>query len=254
MRICSILILAVAAAGCFYVMKDDYDEVLERPSSQWSSRERLTIIAAVSQSNLWDKGTNVGVVVIPYYPSVITAINRSMQATKGWDEDELQRSIALTVSDDTMSSLFQNHANLLNEKGNYHRDILELDSLMFFVTLTNRSWPCAVPLVEVQMSKDATVRKMVPMFLQSDMPCPSYDISTLAEHVYLLNDQNLKLHPRWIWGRKHESLTSQETLLLMFKFRSGEYHFFRKTKGSMKMVVEGFDRSVYLDFPLARIR
>jgi len=255
MRICSPLILALAVAGCFYVMKDDYDEILERPSSQWSSRERLTVIAAVAQSNLWDKETNVGVVVIPYYPSVITAINRSMQATKGWDEDELQRSIALTVSDDTLSSLFQNHANLLNENGIYHKDVLELDSLMFLVTLTNRSWPCAVPMVEVQMSAtDPTVRKMVPLFLQSDMPCPTYDLSKLSEYIYLMNDQGLKVHPRWIWGRRHESLTSQETLLLMFQLRLGEYHFFKKTKGSMKMVVEGFDRSVNLDFPLARVR
>ena len=124
LRSWTLLILGWIAAGCFYVITDDYNDILERPSSQWTSRERLTVIASVAQSNLSDRETNVGIVVIPYYPSVITAINRSMQATKGWDEDELQRSIALTVSDDTMSSLFQNHANLLNEKGNYHKDIL----------------------------------------------------------------------------------------------------------------------------------
>jgi hypothetical protein len=234
-------------------MKDDYDLILEKPSSQWTSRERLTVIAAVSQSNLWDKETNVGVVVIPYYPAVITAINRSMQATKGWDEDELQKSIALTVSDDTLSSLYQNHASLLNENGIYHKNILELDSLMFFMTLTNRSWPCAVPLIEVQ-GPTPTDRKMVPLYPQSDMPCPQYDLTKLAEHVYLMNDQNLKVHPTWIWGRRHENLTSQETLLLMFRLRAGEYHFFKKTSGSMRMVVEGFDREVYLDFPLARAR
>ena len=241
-------------AGCFYFGADDYEDVLHRPSSQWSSRDRLTIIAAVSQSNLMDKTANIGVVVIPYYPSVITSINRSLQDQKGWDENEFERSIAMTLVDDTASSLIREHTKLLDDKGIYHKDILEIDSLMFFVSLTNKTWPCAVPLVEVQTGPLPGQRQLVPLFRQNDMPCLTPTISNIENNIYLVNDQNFQLHPTWIWGRRHETLTSEETLLMMFYFRSGSYHFFKKTKETMRMVIEGFDTKIQFSFPISRMR
>ncbi len=254
MRISLIVVVGCLLVGCFYFGKDDYEDILQRPSSQWSSRDRLTIIAAVSQSNLMNKTANIWVVAIPYYPSVITAINRSLQAQNRWDETEFERSIAMTLVDDSASSLICEHTKLLDDKGIYHKDILEIDSLLFFVSLTNKTWPCAVPLVEIQTGPQPNQRKFAPIFLQSDMPCLTPAISNIGANIYLVNDQNLRLHPKWIWGRRHETLTSKESLLMMFQFRSGSYHFLKNTKETMKLVVSGFDMEINFSFPISRIR
>ena len=249
------LTFAIISAGCYYIGADNYDDIVNRPSAEWTSRERMTVIAAVAQSNMQDKEVNIVVSVIPYYPSVITAINRSVQAQKKLTEEEYRFNIASELINDTLADAVRDNTKLLDEKGDFHKDLLELDSLMFYVSLTNKAWPCADPLIENQVGPRPGEKKMVPLFTHpGDVPCPTPNISNLADNIYLANDQDLHLHPKWIWGRRHETLTSDETLLMMFQMRSGSYHFFKHTSKNMKMVIKGFDRQIDLEFPISMVR
>ena len=59
------VIIVSSVAGCFYFGRDDYEDVLARPSAEWSSRDCLTILTGVMQHNLFDQLTNVAVIATP---------------------------------------------------------------------------------------------------------------------------------------------------------------------------------------------
>ena len=40
------LVLVLASAGCFYLGRDDYDEILQKPFKEWTPRDDLTVIIA----------------------------------------------------------------------------------------------------------------------------------------------------------------------------------------------------------------
>ena len=88
-------------SGCYYFGQDQYDDILKRPSSEWSKLECRTIIAAAMQSNLFDQNSNVRVFVTPYYPSVITAINRRKQKSDDWSEEQFHENMDQLLKDCT---------------------------------------------------------------------------------------------------------------------------------------------------------
>ena len=48
------LVLVLASAGCFYLGRDDYDEILQKPFKEWTTREDLTVIIACTRHNVHD--------------------------------------------------------------------------------------------------------------------------------------------------------------------------------------------------------
>src|ERR1041385_9450824 len=86
------LLCLIFADGCFYLGKNQAEDILQKPSSQWSSRDCLTVILSSMQNNLYDQGSpNIKLIATPYTPAVIAAINRMSQTREHWSDDETQR-------------------------------------------------------------------------------------------------------------------------------------------------------------------
>src|SRR6266571_970897 len=77
-----IVLWCLLASGCFYIGQNQAGDVMQRPSSQRSAEECLTVIIDAMNHNIFDQGTpDIKVIVTPFYPTVITAINRTAQAS-----------------------------------------------------------------------------------------------------------------------------------------------------------------------------
>src|SRR5258708_1502878 len=174
--------------GCFYLGKNDFGDVVQQSSEEWSTRDCLTVILGVMQHNFNDLGSpSVKVVALPYYPSVIAAIERRAHIlgplqyqpftyahTKEMYRHRLDSALALEAGIYMDWSV----GRYVDNRGNYLREPTQLDLLMFYVSLRNPDWPGVPP--------DA-----VP------------DITNLESNVYLANDQDKFIKPRFVWGKMH---------------------------------------------------
>ncbi|MBI3364758.1 MAG: hypothetical protein HY033_07615 [Ignavibacteriae bacterium] len=245
-----LIIVLVTFTGCFYFGKDQYADVLEKPPSEWSSRDCLTILTSVMVHNLNDQGANVQIIATPYYPSVIKAINRREQDFKHESEDQYQLSMDTLLKASTGLYMDWQKGSLVDAKGNYLRDRTQIDSLMFMITLRNKSWPCNIPLMLVPIPGGY---KMVPLASPADWPCYIPDIVDLDKRIFLQNDRGDTMKPRVVWGRKNNLLTMEETLLVMFPLRTSVGHFLQDSQ-NMYLTLTGFDQKIQLKFPLSLIR
>ncbi len=239
-------------AGCFYFGRDDYEDVLKKPSSEWSSRDCLTIVLGVMQHNLFDQATNVTVIATPYYPSVVIAIGRIQQQTKHLSEREFQTQLDTSLLLQSGVYMDWRKTMIVDPRGNYVKDKSQFDSLMFLVTLKNRSWPCAVPLQQVRTSDGGVI--MMPLMSMADWPCYIPDIGDLEERIFLSNDRGDTVRPRYVWGRRNSQLTMDETLVAMFPFGSLNGHPFLEDSENIYLIVRGFEKDLKLQFPVSRFR
>lgn len=243
-RIC---LLSCILAGCFYVGKDTPTDIVQRPSSDWSSRDCLTVVLGAMQHNFFDDNSpNIKVVAMPYTPWVVMALNRMSQATRHWNEGKSSNELDTALAD--MCGLFYDVQlnRLVDHHGNYLRDPNQLDSLLFFLQLHNKSYPCAVPIV-------ATPHRNVPLVKSpTDWPCYTPDITDLNSRIYLENDRGISLAPKYVWGRRHPLLGPAETLIIMFPLHASGRDMLKNTE-TVYLNLGGFDDEIRLAFPLKDI-
>jgi len=245
----SFLFLSLVLVGCFYFGRT-YDDIVQRPSHEWSSLDCEIIIKSASKDNLRDQNCpNIKVMATPYYPSVVTAIGRISQRKKSWVETEYQKQMDTIFKD--LSGLYMEWETnrLVDPRGNYFRNFQQMDSLLFLLIFHNMSWPCNIPFLINPGGFGTTV----PLAKSSDWPCYVPDISNLEQRIMLVNDKNKFIMPKYVWGRKRNQLTLEETLLVMFRLRNDTFHFLEGTN-NMQLVIKGFETDITFDFPLEMMK
>lgn len=217
-------------SGCFYLGKDQISDIFQKPSSEWSSRDCLTILMSGVGNNLAklkaQTNSNIQVFATPYCPVVIEAINRTAQLRSHWSEKEFRNTTEILSKDAMGMFVDWEHNTFVDGKGARYANILQMDSLMFLVSLNNIGGAVYFP-----------------------------DISDLEQRILLVNGKHNYIKPPYVWGKKRNILTSiDETLLVMFQLRSGDYHFL-KGSNTFSLVITGFQgmksNDVKLDFPVA---
>jgi hypothetical protein len=272
------LLWLLSLGGCFYIGKDDYDDLVRRSPDTWSTRDCLTIVMAATQNNFADKSTQIKVVATVYSPSVIMAnyrrahiLGRHHKTTQvslpGSSPSESLESIADSEYISSLDVLMQEEAGLyfdwqteryVDARGNYVKSFTQMDSLTLFIEIENKGWPCATPVLmpEVKTSPDGKSKVYLPMrplLMPGDYPCYVPDITNLENQIYLVNDQNKFIRPMMVWGRRQTQLMTDESLIAKFRIRKDDYHFLEHSE-HMRLVMTGFDREIMLDFPVSVLR
>lgn len=245
------LILCCILVGCFYVGQDRFSDIIQRPPSTWSNRDCLTVVLAAMHHNYFDQNSpNIKVMAMPYTPWVVMALNRLSQSKQRWSDTEYEHQLDAALKGISGLYLDWDVNHFVDSRGNYLRNVGQLDSLLFMVTLRNNSWPCNVPVISVPISSGGqTTYKDAPLLSPVDYPCYIPDITDLDARIYIETDNGLTIKPRVVWGRKRNLLTLEETLLVMFPLRSGTQHLFDKT-GEVYLVLKGFDAKIRFTFSM----
>lgn len=222
-RTCFILLLFFLN-GCFYFSSRWEKEIYQKPPTQWDSRECLTVVAASMSHNLFDLRTPIKIIATPYYPSVIMAIYKNGHELK-FNEDQYKNDVDGLLKENAGMYYDWDSFRLIDGHGNYFKDKTQIDSLMFLVTIQNRGY--------------------------SNIYMP--DITNLEDKMFLVNDEKKFIKPRYVWGKRRNFLTSEESLLAMFHLRNGERHFLEKSD-NMYLAIKGFGSDINLTFPLSYMK
>ena len=219
------ILLAFFSLNCHFLGKQEDDPVILQPDIVYSNDEYLTQMASAMRHNLTDlENPNFKVIAMPYYPSVIISINRRAQRDNEWSEQEYRNNLDTLLRANVGLYMDWKEGKFVDAKGNYFKDCLQVDSLMFNVTLRNRSWPRFTP-----------------------------DISDIDQRIFLVNDKQKFIRPKYVWGRTASALKMEETFLVMFAFRSGDHHFLQGSR-YMYLLITGLERDIQLTFPLSMMR
>ncbi len=243
------IVLCVCLVGCFYIGKDQYEDVLKKPSSEWSSRDCLTVVLSAMSNNFSDPSTCIRVVATPYYPAVIAALGRLSQQKAHATESHYEHDMDTLLKAQVGLFMDWDKGALVDARGNYFRERTQIDSLMFLVTVRNTS-TCNVPYV---VAKTRMGYQYVPLSSPGVWPCYLPDITDLEKHIFLQNDSNKTLEPRYVWGKRHNQLTQDETLLVMFPLREKQGHFLEGSE-HFYLIIHGFVQDIKLQFTVSDIR
>jgi hypothetical protein len=216
------LVGTLTSCGCYYLGRDDYDDILQKPFTEWTPREDLTVIIACTRHNVHDPMSSIKIFSLPYYPSVVVASIRVWEDRAHVSDQEFVRSADELARANAGLYIDWEKKKFVDGRGNYFKGPLQLDSLMFMVHLENWGWP-------------------------------PRDISDIEKRIILVNDRQKFIRPRYVWGRRQNELWMPENLLVMFTLRSEGHHFL---DGSQKMylVVKGFDTDIRYAYDLSWIR
>ena len=230
-----ILLLSLAVAGCFYIGKNQYDDIIKRNPEEWSTQECLTVIMSAARYNFNDpRSSDIKAVAIPYYPSVISAIMRRAHIlgplqypayTYNHTEDRFRHDLDTLMAAQSGVYIDWKSNRYVDSHGNYLRDPTQLDSLMFYVSV----W------------SDGT------------RPGTSPDITDLEKDIYLVNDRDEIERPLHVTGKKNTRLITEEKLLVMFPLRLNGHHFLGGCE-DMFLVIKGLGDDIRLKFPVSMIK
>lgn len=255
-------IFAVLLSGCYYFGKDQYDDILTRPSSEWSKLECQTIIAAAMQSNLFDQYSNIRVFATPYYPSVISAINRRKQKSEDWSEQQYRENVDQLLRDCTGMYLDWNTNALVDGRGNFVKDRSQIDSLMFLVSMENKSenWNTNQQYLAKANSVDgsgSSVRQTDTwyggIFDLKNYPIVIPELTGLEDKIFLLNDKGKFIRPLHVFREPQPLLSLNATFLVLFRLRQGDHHFLAGSD-KMYLVFKGLGNDIQLPFSVSMMR
>jgi hypothetical protein len=204
------------------------ETILSRPVSQWNRRDCLTIMMGSMRSNILDNRTNIKVYATPYCPAVIAAMTKFH-----WLQIPVPQPAAESDFESLLKEscgLYYDHENnkLMDARGNYFKDKMQIDSLMFLITIENLGW-------------------MNALYGSYMLDIP--DITALENQIFLVNDENKFIHPKFVWGKRHNILTTPETVFAIFKVKEGDYSFIAKTE-NIALLVKGLEQDIALRFPV----
>lgn len=221
-------VLSVALAetlilsGCYYLGKDDYDDILQKPFTEWTPREDLTVIMALTRHNVPDPNSSIKIFTLPYCPAVVVASIRVWEDRAHVSDRDFIKSADELARANAGLYIDWEKKKFVDGRGNYFNGALQLDSLMFMVHLEN--WG-GIPR----------------------------DITDIERRIFLVNDRQKFIRPRYVWGRRQNQFFMPEDLLVMFTLR-GEGHHFLEGSQRMYLVVKGFDTDVRYAYDLSWIR
>ena len=231
----SLALLFIIFPGCFYIGKNQYDDIVQRPPEQWSTQECLTVIMSAARYNFNDpRSSDIKVVAIPYYPSVISALTRRAHIlgplqypafTYKHTEERYRNDLDTLLAGEAGVYIDRTTGQYLDSRGNYLRSPTQLDSLMFYLSI----W------------SDGT------------RPGLSPDITDLENNIFLINDRNETIRPLRAVGKRNMRLTTEEKLLLMFPLYQNDHHFLEGTD-NMSLVIKGLGDEIRLRFPVSMMR
>lgn len=249
----NLCILAVLClSGCFYFGGDQYFDVLQKPSVDWNSREDLTVLISPTAHNLYDFGSpNVKVIATPYYPSVIIGIGRARQRLVHLSEQEFKTYTEGLAQDDLGMYIDWEKNAFVDSRGNYFRNPLQVDSLLFLVTIHNNGWPPTIVYGPRRWIDEHGRVHWSSTLIAAGMY--QADTTHLEDNIYLVNDKDKFIKPKFVSGKRHDFLTLDETLFIMFQLRNGEHHFLDGSE-NMYLVIKGFEKDIRLTFPLSMMK
>jgi hypothetical protein len=197
-------------------------------------------------SNLSTNDASISAIATMYTPAVLIATNRTDQAIKHSSEDEYQAGLEEELHDDLGLNMDWGTGKLFDSRGNYYRDIAQLNYLTFLISLSNAGWPCNSVLVSTP--KGGTN----PLFGNniSDFPCYIPDITHLEEEIFLLNARGDTLKPTVVRGRLSNWLTMEETLIAKFSLRNGDHHFLQGSE-HIQLLFTSFSDKIRLKFDVS---
>jgi len=238
-------------SSCFYIGQDKYDDVMKKPVTEWSTRDALTVMVSCADHNLYDiTSPNIKVIATPYFPSVVLASNKVWEDRKHITQEEFRASVEDIAKYNAGLYYDWGKYQFVDARGNYFRGSLQLDSLMFMVHMENYSWPCVPPMYLKYIDAHWAYVPVVPWV---GYPCYIPDITDLEQRIYLVNDKNKFIRPKYVWGRRQNQFALPENLLVMFALRNEGHHFLEGSK-KMYLVIKGFDADIKLAYDLSMIR
>ncbi len=228
-------ILLFTISGCFYIGQNQYDDIIRRNPDEWSTQECLTVIMSAARYNFNDpRASDIKVVAIPYYPSVISAITRRAHIlgplqypafTYKHTEERFRHDLDTLMAAQAGVYIDWTTGRYVDSRGDYLRGPTQIDSLMFYVSI----W------------SDGT------------RPGTSPDISNLENDIYLVNDRNEIERPFHVAGKQNTRLITEEKLLVMFPLRQGGHHFLEGSE-NMYLLVRGLGDDIRLKFPVSMMK
>lgn len=156
---------------------------------------------------------------IPYYPSVILAIQRSAQSIAHWPENIFRANTDTLMADAAgMFVDWEHTGRVVDSRGNYFKSRLQMDVLELLITVDDVGWPRP-------------------------------DITQFEKNIFLENDGGQTITPRFVWGRRQDILNTEETLFARFQLRQPGGHFFQNAE-KVILVVRGYGETIRLGLPL----
>lgn len=245
--------LTLFLLGCVPWGFDKSDAIVARSVTSWSNRDCMTIVLSAMQHNYYDpEKPPIIACATPYTPRVVMALNRMSQIKHQWSDKTFQHHADALLKDASgLYADWEHNEQIYDSKLNRLRNLLQMDSMMFLVTLSNRTWPCAPPVL---LTLDNVAGEKTPQFMQlSDWPCEVPDISNIESNISLINDHGDTVRPKYVWGRKDDQLMSDETLLIMFPLRSDKTHILDKSAQITLQFTE-FKPKLQLTFSIVSLR
>jgi hypothetical protein len=216
-------LILVVVVGCIA----GREELQSVAPGEWTKEECMTVILSSVATNIFDHRYNVKIIALPYFPSVVEAITRLADARDTMNDFEGKYKYQMDALLKSGSGLYYDwdKAKYYSPRGHYYSGKLDLDSLLFLVTLLNTGWPCLSPII-----LDRERGTSHTLFSLADTPCDTPAISNIENQIKLVNDRGDTLSPRYVFGRKHDQLTSEEDLFVMFHMDTADQgHFLDKT-------------------------
>jgi hypothetical protein len=172
-----------------------------------------------------------------------------------WSESEFIFNVDALMKEDNGLYVDWQTNRLVDSRGNYFKDCTQIDSLMFLISITNTAWTSANSLVQVAVSVDPETKKAISAMVPLVTPDQTYvpDISNIEQRIYLVNDKGKFIKPKYVWGKRNNVLTTEESLFAMFYFREGNHHFLEGSS-EMYLLIKGFESDIRLEFPLSMMR
>lgn len=196
--------VAFILSGCFTSL----EEVRSRSYRSWTAEECMALIMENTRHNLRADGQVVYALVMPYTPEVAQAIARYRQLKYDYSDSTTYEWVYELTKQGT-GTFLDERGRLWDARGN--RFSGRRDSLTVLVNLVNKTWPCDPPKING-----------IPLMRLSDIPCETPAIDDIGAHIFLRSTEGDTIYPSTVWGRKNNTLTTDEHLLVVFDLRSTE--------------------------------
>lgn len=234
----------------------DYDRVLLRNSSQWTDDDCRTVILSSAAYNINVLDSPVRLFAVPFTPNVLTALTRLDQLKKHWAADEYMKNLEEQIAI-IAGVLYENRSDqYYDAKGNYLSNPSQLERLVFYLNVENKSWPCANPVMITSTGSGGEGQGYMTNLWGgniSNIPCYIPDITDLEKNILLENDDHEVLRPASVSGKRQNMLTQPENMIAIFTLKAGGKSFFNHTK-KFTLVIMGLGDPVRFTYSLDILR
>ncbi|MBI3189127.1 MAG: hypothetical protein HYZ33_00610 [Ignavibacteriales bacterium] len=117
--------------------------------------------------------------VVSFSPLVIKAFSKLEQYKKQSPDEHFNKVLEERLLEDVGLYFDTKSGQTFDARGNFYRDVTQVDSFMVLLNLMNKTFPCVSPMGFVGKS----VKPLVPGHL-NDYPCHTPDISDLESRIF----------------------------------------------------------------------